>query len=120
MRFITWPMRANGKQPMKTRPPTADQQTICATGGFIHFSTAEQPRRVAKHRAGQRDLLLISVDPAKLGDALVWEESRDGALFPHLYGNLDPSIAEAAIAPSLGRYVKGACFPAMDGGIAPC
>jgi len=57
--------------------------------GFIHFSTAAQIRESArKHRAGQTDLLLLAVDPAKLGAALRWEPSRGGALFPHLYGPL--------------------------------
>jgi uncharacterized protein (DUF952 family) len=55
--------------------------------GFIHFSTADQVEETAaKHFAGQADLLLIAVDSAKLGDALKWEPSRGGALFPHLYG----------------------------------
>lgn len=57
--------------------------------GFIHFSTAEQVvESAAKHRAGQSGLVLIAVDAAKLGDALKWEPSRGGALFPHLYGPL--------------------------------
>jgi uncharacterized protein (DUF952 family) len=57
--------------------------------GFIHFSTADQVEETAaKHFAGQADLLLIAVDSAKLGDALKWEPSRGGALFPHLYGPL--------------------------------
>ena len=57
--------------------------------GFIHFSTAEQaPETAAKHFAGQSDLLLLYVDTAGLGDALKWEPSRGGALFPHLYGAL--------------------------------
>jgi uncharacterized protein (DUF952 family) len=29
------------------------------------------------------------VDTATLGDRLKWEVSRGGALFPHLYGDLD-------------------------------
>ncbi len=62
--------------------------------GFIHFSTAEQVREsAAKHRAGQGGLLLLSVDAASLGDALKWEESRGGALFPHLYGELPVEAA---------------------------
>lgn len=57
--------------------------------GFIHFSTAEQlPVSAARHRAGQCGLLLLTVDPAVLGEALKWEPSRGGALFPHLYGPL--------------------------------
>ena len=57
--------------------------------GFIHFSTASQlPDSARRHRAGQRDLVLIAADPAALGVALRWEPSRSGALFPHLYGSL--------------------------------
>ena len=62
--------------------------------GFIHFSTASQvAETAAKHFAGQRDLLLVRVDAARLGPALKWEASRGGALFPHLYGTLDVKIA---------------------------
>jgi uncharacterized protein (DUF952 family) len=58
--------------------------------GFIHFSTAEQAAETAaKHFAGQRDLLLVHVEAAALGAALKWEPSRGGALFPHLYAELD-------------------------------
>ena len=58
--------------------------------GFIHFSTAEQAAETARrHFAGHADLVLVSVDPAALGEALKWEPSRGGALFPHLYGELD-------------------------------
>ncbi len=61
-----------------------------ARDGFIHFSTAAQvPGTAAKHFAGQRGLFLIAVDADVLGDALKWEPSRGGDLFPHLYGELD-------------------------------
>lgn len=57
--------------------------------GYIHFSTAEQARETAaKHFAGQGDLLLVAVDEAVLGDALRYEPSRGGDLFPHLYAPL--------------------------------
>jgi uncharacterized protein (DUF952 family) len=57
--------------------------------GFIHFSTGAQVAETAtRHFAGQRDLLLLYVDTSALGDALKWEPSRGGALFPHLYGTL--------------------------------
>jgi uncharacterized protein (DUF952 family) len=60
--------------------------------GFIHFSTAAQIVESARrHRAGQDGLLLLAVDPARLGDRLKWEPSRGGDLFPHLYGPLDPA-----------------------------
>lgn len=58
--------------------------------GFIHFSTAAQlAGTVAKHFAGQTGLFLIAIDADALGDALKWEPSRGGELFPHLYGELD-------------------------------
>ncbi len=59
--------------------------------GFIHLSGGSQVRETAaKHFAGQDGLLLIAVDDAALGVALRYEPSRGGALFPHLYGPLDP------------------------------
>jgi len=60
-----------------------------ARDGFIHFSTAAQVHETAtRHFAGQPDLLLVAVAAESLGDALKWEPSRGGALFPHLYAPL--------------------------------
>jgi uncharacterized protein (DUF952 family) len=57
--------------------------------GYIHFSTGEQARETAaRHFAGQGDLVLVAVDTDRLGEALRWEPSRGGALFPHLYAPL--------------------------------
>jgi uncharacterized protein (DUF952 family) len=57
--------------------------------GYIHFSTHDQvAETAAKHFAGRPNLLLIAVAADALGPALKWEPSRDGALFPHLYGPL--------------------------------
>jgi uncharacterized protein (DUF952 family) len=71
--------------------------------GFIHFSTAEQvAETAAKHFAVQHDLLLIAVDRAALGDALRWEPSRGGALFPHLYGELALNTVMSVAALPLG------------------
>lgn len=57
--------------------------------GFIHFSTALQLRETAaRHFAGQDGLVLVAVDSAALGDKLVFEPSRGGDLFPHLYAPL--------------------------------
>jgi uncharacterized protein (DUF952 family) len=80
--------------------------------GFIHFSTAAQARETAaKWFAGQRDLVLVAVDGAALGERLKWEPSRGGALFPHLYGELPLSAVRAVDALPLdqsGQHV----FPA--------
>jgi uncharacterized protein (DUF952 family) len=57
--------------------------------GFIHFSTAAQAAETARrHFAGQADLVVLEVEADDLGEALVWEPSRGGDLFPHLYGAL--------------------------------
>ena len=68
--------------------------------GFIHLSTAAQLREtVARHFAGAADLLLVAVStPALDALDLRWEPSRDGMLFPHLYGEL-PLTAVAWVAP---------------------
>ncbi len=58
--------------------------------GFIHFSLPTQVAETArKHFAGQAGLFLVAVDADALGDALRFEPSRNGELFPHLYGELD-------------------------------
>ena len=57
--------------------------------GFIHFSTAAQVQETAnKHFAGKDELVLVAIDADMLGEALVYEASRGGDLFPHLYGEL--------------------------------
>lgn len=57
--------------------------------GFIHLSSHEQVvETVRLHFGGQEDLLLVAIDPEAIGADLRWEESRGGALFPHLYADL--------------------------------
>jgi uncharacterized protein (DUF952 family) len=64
-----------------------------AADGFIHFSTAQQlPESARRHRAGQPGLVLLAVEAGVLGDALRWEASRRGLLFPHFYGKLPLSV----------------------------
>jgi uncharacterized protein (DUF952 family) len=56
---------------------------------FIHFSSEEQVKETAqKHFAGVSNLVVAKIDGSKLGDALKWEISRNGDLFPHLYSAL--------------------------------
>ena len=71
--------------------------------GFIHFSTARQMRETAaRHFAGQADLVLVSFDDIAFGDKLIYEPSRGGGLFPHLYGPLETSLALAVVLLPLG------------------
>ncbi len=74
-----------------------DGAAVDLADGYIHFSTREQVEETAaKHFAGQAGLLLVGVEAASLGDALVYEPSRGGALFPHLYGPLPTALARFA------------------------
>lgn len=77
--------------------------------GYIHFSTAAQvAETLTKHFSGQADLLLVEVDTARLDNALKWEPSRGGALFPHLYGVLDLAAVNRVMPLPLdadGRHV---------------
>lgn len=80
--------------------------------GFIHFSTADQVAETAsRHFAGVPNLVLVGIDADALGDALRYEPSRGGALFPHLYGDLRldavRSVTDLPIGPD-GRHL----FPA--------
>lgn len=57
--------------------------------GFIHCSSREQVvMSVAKHRAGQDNLVMLVLDPSRLGQRLKWEPSRSGTLYPHIYEGL--------------------------------
>lgn len=57
--------------------------------GYIHFSTAAQlVETLAKHYRGASGLVLATIDPELIGIDLVWEPSRGGQLFPHLYAPL--------------------------------
>ncbi len=71
--------------------------------GYIHLSTAEQAQETAdKHFHGEPDLMVAAFEADDLGDALRWEPSRGGQLFPHLYGPLDTSLARSVTEAPLG------------------
>ena len=57
-----------------------------AVEGFIHCSTpAQLAATIERHYAGAAELAVLHLDPITLGDALVWEESRPGEVYPHVY-----------------------------------
>lgn len=90
-----------------------DGASIDLTDGYIHLSTAEQAKETAaKHFAGEAGLLLVAVDAGKLGDALKYEVSRGGALFPHLYAPL--SLDAVRWVKPLPLGADGHAFPAME------
>lgn len=64
--------------------------------GYVHMSTAAQAAQTAaKHYRGRDDLVMVEVDLTVLGEALKWEVSRGGDLFPHLYAPLPFAAALA-------------------------
>lgn len=62
-----------------------------STEGFIHCSFPYQLERVAnKYYAGQRDLIILVIDPDCLASDLILEEAVDVEdEFPHIYGQLN-------------------------------
>ena len=83
---------------------------IDLTDGYIHFSAVHQVRETAKkHFAGQQNLVLVCLDAEKLGEALKWEKSRGGELFPHLYAELSTQDAESVV--DLPWTEEGHVFP---------
>jgi uncharacterized protein (DUF952 family) len=63
------------------RPPSL------ATEGFVHLSAPDQVAAThARFYAAVPDLLVVSIDAAALGDALVWEDLMGHGEFPHCYG----------------------------------
>lgn len=74
-----------------------DGSPVDKADGYIHLSAEDQLEgTAAKHYAGQSDLMLVTVDLSQFGEELVWEASRGGALFPHIYGPLPLSATRTA------------------------
>lgn len=83
----------------------AEWRAACQTGsykgslddqrdGFIHLSTGAQVEgTAARHFSNQHGLLLVAFDVRSLGAQLIFESSRNGDLFPHLYGELPTTLA---------------------------
>jgi uncharacterized protein (DUF952 family) len=72
---------------------------IDVADGYVHLSTAAQlTETVDRHFSGRHNLWVAAVDLEAMGEAVKWEESRGGALFPHLYAPL-PLSAVIAYSP---------------------
>ncbi|MTE13691.1 DUF952 domain-containing protein [Nocardia aurantiaca] len=82
--------------------------------GFIHLSAPYQAHLPANRLfTGRTDLVLLHLDPARLGAPVRWEPGvrtdPESMLFPHLYGPLP-----------LGAVVEVTDFrPGSDGSFAP-
>ena len=82
--------------------------------GYIHFSTATQAKETARrHFNGREGLVFVAIDTSKLN--MVWEPSRGGDLFPHLYDALpvEPAISITPLHPAAaGTPVPVGGYPA--------
>ena len=79
--------------------------------GYIHFSTKNQAAETAaKHFAGVEDLILAAIDADALGEDIIWEPSRGGQLFPHLYRALKRTeivwIADLPLGPGGHQFPR--------------
>lgn len=74
---------------------------IDVTDGYLHFSTGTQLAETLRlWFKGQSGLALMAVRSYDMGKALVWEPSRGGQLFPHVYGTFPMSavVHEATVS----------------------
>ena len=102
-----WRASEEGGQLAAAPPPQGE--------GFLHFSAAAQlSESAAIHFAGREDLVLLTVDPGRLGPELKWEPSRGGALFPHLYGPLPHDAVIRVELLSLGRDGNPSIPPLLE------
>lgn len=90
------------------RPKSLDTQ------GFVHLSAPDQVHLPANRLfAGRTDLVLLRLDPVRLGSPVRWEpgvpSDPESMRFPHLYGPL-PAAAVIAVT---------AYEPDADGTFAP-
>nr|WP_295662279.1 DUF952 domain-containing protein [Polymorphobacter sp.] len=57
--------------------------------GYIHMSTGAQTAGTMAKYFAREAVTVLTIETDTLGEALRWEESRGGMLFPHLYRPLD-------------------------------
>ena len=76
-----------------TRGSTEWRHPSLAEEGFIHCSKDwEQLERVVRRLyPGRSDMVALEVDTEQLEWELVWEPSRSGEVYPHIYGPLNLS-----------------------------
>jgi len=79
-----------------------DRSTIdrsLAEEGFIHASFAEQVQGTAdRYYRGRADVVLLTIDPARLDAEVRVEAASSGEAYPHVYGPI-PVEAVTAVQP---------------------
>lgn len=99
---------------LSARPAGEYRPPSLAEVGFIHLSAPNQVHLPANRLfAGRRDLVLLRIDPSRLGSPVKWEPGvpadPESMVFPHLYGPLPVGAVTAVV-----EYLPG-----DDGVFAP-
>ena len=56
--------------------------------GYIHLSKYNQLKSTIEIYFPKKKIVILKIDVDNLREKLVWEKSRDGEYFPHLYDKL--------------------------------
>lgn len=63
--------------------------------GFIHLSTIAQAQQTLNlYFQNIENLIIAQIKTDGIGEKLKWEKSRNGELFPHIYGDLEMEFVE--------------------------
>lgn len=71
--------------------------------GFIHCSFPHQVQATAdRYYRGRADVVLLRIDPSRLGVEVVVEGARSGERYPHVYGPIPAGAVTSADPVRLG------------------
>lgn len=80
------------------RPDDPYRAASLETEGFVHASYAHQVAASAnRFYAGAAELLVLAIEPDRLGSPLKAEQAGSGELFPHVYGPIDRAAVAAVL-----------------------
>ena len=57
--------------------------------GYIHLSSKDQLRKTIEIYFKEKKIVILKIETKKLKKKIVWEISRGGEKFPHLYDKLN-------------------------------
>jgi uncharacterized protein (DUF952 family) len=98
MDSIAYKIETRGAWAKAQSAGTYTGSALDVTDGFIHLSARDQVRAtLTMWFKDQPDLILAKIDLTTLGETVVWEASRGGVLFPHIYGVIPMSAVQEVI-----------------------
>jgi glutathione S-transferase len=101
------PIYLLASRPLWEREPDQPYRTDSLAGeGFIHCCFADQVAAAAnRFYATATEVLVVTLDPARLTHPLREELSSSGKLFPHVYGPINRDAVTAVVP--LAKGVDG-------------